>query len=153
MPSLPSANITLAMAVKNYEEADINIFWSCPTLLDFLTLRHFFQDCLRKQVFPYKRPQSPWNFNTLIFLTLQNLSKFLVQNKMGKLQNSSKFNSFLWTLFGMFGSKSDIWKPLVSMWGVFIDTTFLSKNRIVSEIWIITKDAEVKRKTFWQWQT
>ena len=45
MPSLPFRNKNLDIAATNYTEADTNSFWSCPNLLDFVTLFHcFFQD-------------------------------------------------------------------------------------------------------------
>ena len=38
MPSFPSRNKTLAIAVKNYAQANIKVFCSCLSLLDPFTL-------------------------------------------------------------------------------------------------------------------
>ena len=40
--SLVPRNKALVRAAKNYAEADIKIFWSCPVLLDFFILSFYF---------------------------------------------------------------------------------------------------------------
>ena len=40
-----SKNEFLALTLKNYAKADVNGFWSCPTLLDCI---NFFQNILNK---------------------------------------------------------------------------------------------------------
>ena len=41
-PCLPSTNKKMVIATKNYAEADIKVFLSCPILLNFFTLFHQF---------------------------------------------------------------------------------------------------------------
>ena len=42
VPSLPSRNLTLAIAVKNHAKVDIKLFFSCLVLLDFSILSKYF---------------------------------------------------------------------------------------------------------------
>ena len=64
--SLVPRNKALVRAAKNYAEADIKIFWSCPVLLDFfiLSFYFFFATVLSEQIFPFNSSQSSSNLNT-----------------------------------------------------------------------------------------
>ena len=51
LPSLPSRNKSMIIAVKNYADADIKVFGSCSILLNFFTLSHqFFRDCTAQKM-------------------------------------------------------------------------------------------------------
>ena len=88
VPSLPSRNETLAIAVKQHTKVDIRILFSCPVFywISLFYSKYFSQDCLSKQSFGLNLAQYSSNFNFMILCILSNhFSNLQRKYKAGQL--------------------------------------------------------------------
>ena len=69
VPSLPSENETLVIAVERHVKVDIKLFLFYPFLLDFsiFSSKCFVRHCLSKQIYGHNLTKSLLNFNLLTF--------------------------------------------------------------------------------------
>ena len=110
MPSLPSRNWTLTIAVKKHAKLYITFLKSCPILLYFFKLcQIFWQGLYEETNFGRNLAHSPSHLNFWVFsVTSKHLSSHDPNIKQASFVKSSKFNGFVLALFCSLGSGQNL---------------------------------------------
>ena len=89
VPSLPSRNKFLVIAVKNYTISDCKILCSCPFFLDFFTYFQIFCPSLQMFTIPWKKRTIGSSFKTRIVSVVHKKGHYILKSHA----KNSKFNN------------------------------------------------------------